>query len=88
MTTFVTMEKEIEIVDELSIFMNRLKRIGIKIKVSGNLPWVYLDSVNGNRVKEKGNQGNHGWNIAWFKGSGHTILTDTEETFKLLRKYK
>ena len=32
-------------------FRNRLKKIGIDIEMFGNFPWVYLDKVNGKKVK-------------------------------------
>lgn len=72
--------------DELKIFVERLKRIGIEIKMVGNAPWIYLDEVNGNKVKETGNQGNHGFTIAWYVMDG-IKLADTKGVFELLRKY-
>ena len=76
--------------DELKTFIDRLKRIGITIVVRGNVPWIYLDKVNNNKVKEVGNGGNNGFNIAWYPtrlGEG-IKLADTKETFKIIRKYK
>lgn len=32
-------------------FVNRLKKIGITVELFGNYPWVYLDKVNGYRVR-------------------------------------
>ncbi len=32
-------------------FYQRLKKIGIEVKMIGNYPWVYLDKVNGKQVK-------------------------------------
>ena len=37
--------------NEISIFVRRMKRIGITLELVGNYPWIYLDSVNGNRIK-------------------------------------
>lgn len=74
--------------DELKIFIDRLKQIGIEIKVSGNVPWIYLDEVNGNRVVEKGNQGNHGYTIAWYVKDGIKLASDMSGVFELVRKYK
>ena len=39
--------------DEIGIFVNRLKKIGIEVKLCMNFPWVYLIEVNGQKVKEK-----------------------------------
>ena len=33
--------------DKLTTFKNRLSKIGIEITLSGNIPWIYLSSVNG-----------------------------------------
>ena len=38
--------------DKVSIFVERLKKININIILHGNYPWIYLDSVNGNKIKE------------------------------------
>lgn len=52
-------------IDELKILINRLKKIGIEIKCSGNYPWIYLDSVNGNKIDpDDYYRGNHGFTIA------------------------
>ena len=76
--------------DKLTIFVERLQRIGINIKCAGNVPWIYLYEVNGKRVKETGNGGNHGYVIAWYptKIDGEIKLTDNMSgIFNLIRKY-
>lgn len=35
----------------LTTFCRRLDKIGIKAKLSSNVPWIYLRSVNGKPVK-------------------------------------
>jgi hypothetical protein len=35
--------------NEVQIFINRLKKIGIELELMGNVPWIYLSKVNGNR---------------------------------------
>lgn len=82
------MEKE---KDTLSIFVDRLKKIGIEIELMGNLPWIYLYSVNGNTIKKEDFfQGNHGFTIAWFPIRKDQILkiTDISRTFDIIRKYR
>lgn len=37
--------------DKLTIFVDRLKRIGIDIECAGNIPWIYLNKVNGKQSK-------------------------------------
>ncbi len=69
----------------------RLKKIGIEVQLSGNLPWIYLDYVNGNRVKKEDYYlGNHGFTIAFYPIKPGQImeLTDISRVFKIIRKYK
>ncbi len=32
--------------DKLGVFIERLKKIGIEVKLSGNFPWIYLDEIH------------------------------------------
>ena len=74
--------------DKIEIFIKRLERIGIDVKLGVNYPWIYLDYINGNRVTEKFHA-NHGFTIAFTPiRQGEDIkFTDIEEIFKLIRKY-
>lgn len=75
--------------DKLGVFIERLKKIGIDVKLSGNFPWVYLDTINGVRVTESF-AANHGFTVMFLPGrndSPPSDFTDTEEIFKLIRKY-
>lgn len=67
----------------------RLKKIGIQIEMFGNYPWIYLDKVNGNKVKEKF-CADHGFTIAFLpvRAGEKMMLTDIREVFKIIRKYK
>lgn len=72
--------------------VSRLKRIGIRIEVAGNVPWYYLDTVNGNKVKETF-QSEHGFVI--FMGGGRlnfdnpgVKFTDIKKIFEVIRKYR
>lgn len=71
--------------EKLDVFVKRLQKIGIDTKYIGNYPWIYLDTVNGNKVKEKF-EGNHGFTVG-FLNKGFTF-TDFNEIFKIIRKYK
>lgn len=75
--------------DKITVFVNRLQKLGIKVRLVGNYPWIYLDSVNGNRVNEKF-QANHGFTIAFLpiKKDQELHFTDICETFKIIRKYR
>ena len=69
----------------------RLKKIGIEVELAGNYPWIYLEKVNGNRVKKEDFYfGNHGFTIAFLPnklGEKMEIL-DITKTFDLIRKYR
>lgn len=68
-------------VDKLTIF--------IDIKLVGNLPRIYIDTINGKRVIDKF-QSNHGFTIAFtpIKDNQELKFTDIGEIFKLIRKYR
>lgn len=74
--------------NKLEIFINRLNKIGIQIKLSSNYPWIYIDSINGVIVTEKF-MADHGFTIAFMpirKGQ-ELKFTDIKEIFNLIRKY-
>jgi hypothetical protein len=68
----------------------RLKKIGINVELVGNYPWIYLEKVNGNRIKKDDFYcGNHGFTIAFYPiRVGQTMeLTDIRKVFEIIRKY-
>ena len=68
-------------------FYKRLKKIGIEIKMIGNYPWVYLDTVNGKKVK--GNyEGNHGFTIFFraIRVGQKDTMTDITIIFNKIRE--
>lgn len=80
--------------NDLEIFHNRMKKIGIDITFSGNFPWVYLDTVCGRKVKglflaEHGftaffagiKPGQKAFNITEIS----TVFAKIRETLKLIR---
>jgi hypothetical protein len=71
--------------DKLTIFIERLAKIGIKIELAGNYPWIYLKSVNGNTIKET-YLANHGWTIGFL--NKEFKFTELKEIFNIIRKYK
>ena len=76
--------------NELTMLKNRLEKIGIEITLKGNIPWIYLESVNGNRVKYEDYNSNHGYTIAWYplrEDEEITLNYDVKRTFKIIRKY-
>lgn len=74
--------------DKLKVFVDRMKRIDINVKLVGNYPWIYIDEINGKRVTEKF-EGNHGFTIAFLpvRIDRELEFTDISEIFKLIRKY-
>lgn len=73
---------------KLSVFLGRMKKLGIEIELLGNYPWVYVDKINGKRVTEKF-CGNHGFTIAFIPIQKDKKLefTDIGEIFRLIRSY-
>ena len=75
-------------IDPLHKLRRRLLDLDIDITCIGNYPWVYLDKVNGNRVKEKF-MARHGFTIATVSGpAGKIELTDIKKIFQIIRKYR
>ena len=78
--------------NEIEVFQNRLKKIGIELDLFGNVPWIYIDKVNGNKVQRKDYNSNHGYNFAWYPvRNGEEPSLDWSEikrTFEVIRKYK
>ena len=74
--------------DKLTSFINRMNRIGIDIELFSNIPWIYIDSINGKRVTETF-EANHGFTIAFLpvRADQELAFTDITEIFKLIRKY-
>lgn len=78
-----SVESELSFFD-LNIFVARMKKLGITMKFSGNVPWVYISEVNGKRVAEK-HASEHGFVVGY---RNHYFKFEYEkEMFKLIRKY-
>ena len=73
---------------KLEKFVARMDALKIDVKLVANYPWIYIDSINGERVTEKF-YGNHGFTIAFIpvKKDQELQFTDLKEIFKLIRKY-
>jgi len=75
--------------DKIKVFVERLKKIGIEVKLMGNYPWVYIHEICGIKVKERF-KGNHGFTLIFLPprlDSPPSEFTDIKEIFKLIRKY-
>jgi hypothetical protein len=66
-----------------------MKKLGIEVQLIGNIPWIYIHTINGKRVTERF-EGNHGFTIAFhpIKLGDELEFTNITEIFKLIRKYK
>lgn len=87
--TFKTIDNTKLSTDKLKTFIDRLNKIGVEIKLSGNYPWIYIDEICGQKVKEKF-EANHGFTIMFLptrNDSPVSDFTDITEIFKLIRKY-
>lgn len=77
--------------NEINIFVERLKKIGIEVELIGNVPWIYLHKVNGNVVKEEDWTANYGYTVAWTGvryGDEPHLDKDLKRTFEIIRKYR
>jgi hypothetical protein len=77
-------------VDVLSILKNRLSKLGIELEFVGNYPWIYLDRVNGIRIRQEDFTANHGFNIAWFGIRNEDkikLAEDPKTIIALIRRY-
>lgn len=74
--------------EKLDRFMKRMKRIGVKLELAGNYPWIYINYINGKRVTETFHA-DHGFTIGYYpiKDGQEFKFTDLSEIFKLIRKY-
>jgi hypothetical protein len=77
--------------NEVDVFIRRMKRIGIELELVGNTPWIYLNKVNGNKVRPEDYNANHGYTIAWYPvrlDQGIHLDSDIKRTFEIIRKYR
>lgn len=74
---------------KLDVFVKRLKKIGIDVQLIGNYPWIYLDTVNGNKVKEK-HESEHAFTMAFLpvRADRPFVFTDLKYIFEIIRKYR
>lgn len=68
-------------------FINRLNKIGIKVELIGNYPWVYMRKINGKVVKGVF-QAEHGFTIFFksIKTNQNDKITDISLVFKKIRE--
>jgi len=74
--------------DKIEIFISRLEKKRIKIKLIGNYPWIYIYSINNKKVTDI-YQSNHKFTVALLpiRTDQEIQFTNISEIFKLIRKY-
>jgi hypothetical protein len=68
-----------------------MKKLNIDVQLMGNYPWIYIDYINGNRVKREDYfEGDHGFTIGFLpiRPDQEFHFTDISKIFQLIRKYK
>ena len=70
----------------LNTFVERLAKIGITTTYIGNYPWIYLETVNGNKVTERYGA-NHGYHAFTQVDTKEYTIYDRAHLFKTIRKY-
>lgn len=69
----------------LTTFIKRLYAVGYDLKLASNYPWIYIDSINGQRV-DKVFMANHGFLIGYYPKVGEAFqFSDIKEIFDLIR---
>lgn len=69
---------------DLNVFVARMKKLGITMKFSSSIPWVYVNEVNGKIVTEK-YASEHGFCIGYR--NNYFKFEYEKEMFNLIRKY-
>lgn len=69
-------------------FHNRLKNIGLLLEGFHNVPWIYLDKINGRRIVAEPFMGNHGLTMAFspIRPGNKVTFTDRRKIFSVIRK--
>ena len=68
-------------------FVNRLEKIGIKVELFGNYPWVYMDKVNDKKVMGTF-MGEHGFTVFFMPSRLGQVekITDIKIVFDKIRE--
>jgi 5-enolpyruvylshikimate-3-phosphate synthase len=70
--------------NNIEIFVNRLKKLGITVELISNYPWVYLYKVNGKEVTSKF-YSDHRFTVFFSVLKGGYRITDISTLFKVIR---
>lgn len=75
--------------EKLYAFQRRMKKLEIDIDLMGNFPWIYLEKVNGNIVKETYHSARR-FTVGFLptKPGKEFNFLDIKKLFRVIRKYK
>lgn len=76
--------------EKLAILKKRMEKLGIKIEFVGNIPWIYIDKINGTKIDRCDYfHGDHGFTVGFYPVKIGDVFefSDITEIFKLIRKY-
>lgn len=73
---------------EIQTFIRRMMKLGYKVELWFNYPWIYIEKINGNIVTEK-NFSDHGWTLCLYPTmiNSKVNFINLSQTIKLIRKY-
>ena len=72
----------------IAVLTKRLAKLNITVEFIGNVPWIYLDKVNGNKIATKLDS-DYGFTAFWYpiKTDGEIKVNNITELFKEIRKH-
>lgn len=70
---------------KLDNLISRLLKIGIDLKLVANVPWIYVDSINGIKIKETF-ESDYGFVLGYLSIKDSDDCTINKELFALIRR--
>ena len=72
----------------ISVLVKRLAKLNITVEFTSNIPWIYLNKVNGNKVTTKLDS-DYGFTAFWYpiKTNREIKVNSITKLFKEIRKH-
>ena len=72
----------------IAVLTKRLAKLNITVEFTGNVPWIYLDKVNGNKITTKLDS-DYGFTAFWYpiRTDGEIKVNSITKLFKEIRKH-
>ena len=72
----------------ISVLTKRLSKLNITVEFTSNIPWIYLNKVNGNKITTKLDS-DYGFTAFWYpiKTDGEIKINNITKLFKEIRKH-